>query len=135
MKSSLPEYFKNDKPPTFDEEVIKSEELDAWLLGLKSNFNVHNYSMNMKARVAIYNLRGKFDIQWEDLKNVKGICENKLTWSKLIKYFKETCVFERYCDGKTKQFHEQMLGQLTMDAYANIFIDLLKLCLTSKMRK
>jgi hypothetical protein len=34
-KSSLTEKFRKAKPPTFDGEVKKGEEAEAWLLGLK----------------------------------------------------------------------------------------------------
>jgi hypothetical protein len=34
-KSSLNEEFRKEKPPTFDAEVKKGEEAEAWLLGLK----------------------------------------------------------------------------------------------------
>jgi hypothetical protein len=37
-KSSLSEEFKKEKPPTFDGEIKKGEEAEAWLLGLKKYF-------------------------------------------------------------------------------------------------
>jgi hypothetical protein len=40
-------------------------------------FPVHNYSGNMKARVATFNLTGGASIWWEDLKNVKGITKKE----------------------------------------------------------
>jgi len=33
----------------------------------------------MKARVAIFSLRGNVDIWWEDIKNIKGIRKKDLT--------------------------------------------------------
>jgi hypothetical protein len=33
-KSSLYEEFKKKNPPTFDGEIKKGEEVEAWLLGL-----------------------------------------------------------------------------------------------------
>jgi len=35
---------------------------------MKKFFELHNYTNNMKARVTIFNLRGKADIWWEDVK-------------------------------------------------------------------
>ena len=46
----------------------KSEE---WLLGMRKYFRVHNYSSEMKAHLAIYNLNGKADRWWRDLKHTK----------------------------------------------------------------
>jgi hypothetical protein len=85
-ESSLIEEFKKAKPPTFDGE-IKKREVEGWLLGLKKHFRVHNYSENTKARIAIFNLNGGASIRWEDLKELKGLKESKLTWRQFEKYF------------------------------------------------
>jgi hypothetical protein len=45
------EEFKKAKLPTFDGEIKKGEEVEAWLFGLKKYFRVHNYSDNTKARI------------------------------------------------------------------------------------
>ena len=42
----------------FDGEVNIGQEAEAWLLGIKKYFQVHDYSGNMKARVTIFNLNG-----------------------------------------------------------------------------
>ena len=68
----MPEEFKKFKPHIFDGKNKKVGEVKEWLLGLKIYFRFHNYSDNMKARVAIFNLKGKGAIWWEDLRNVKG---------------------------------------------------------------
>jgi hypothetical protein len=49
-QSSLTEEFKKAKPPTFDGEIKKGEEVEAWLLGLKKYFWVHNYSKIQRKR-------------------------------------------------------------------------------------
>ena len=54
--------FKKAKPPTFDGEVKTGQEDEAWLLGIKKYFQVHDYSGNMKERVAIFNLNGRASI-------------------------------------------------------------------------
>jgi hypothetical protein len=75
--SSLTEEFKKAKPPTFDGEINKGEEYEAWLFGLKKYFQVHNYSENTKARIVVFNLNGGASIWWEDLKEIKGLKERK----------------------------------------------------------
>ena len=42
-----------------------------WLLGMRKYFRVHNYSSEMKAYLAIYNLNGKATRWWRDLKHIK----------------------------------------------------------------
>jgi hypothetical protein len=61
-KSSMPNEFKKSKPPTFDGEIKKGEEVEAWLLSLNKYFKVHEYYDNMKAKVSIFNLNGKASI-------------------------------------------------------------------------
>jgi hypothetical protein len=67
--------FKKIKPVTFDGESRKGEEAKAWLLDIKKYFQIYNYSSNMKVTMAIYNLKGKAIIWWQDLKLAKGLKE------------------------------------------------------------
>ena len=67
--------FKKIKPPTFNGETEKGEESKSWLSRMRNYFHIYNYSNQLKARMAIYNLSGKADIWWQDLKRVKGIRE------------------------------------------------------------
>jgi hypothetical protein len=125
-KTHSPEEFKKAKPPSFDGEIKKGEEVEAWLLGLKKYFRVHDYSENLKARIAIFNLNGKASIWWEDLRNVKGVHEKDLSWKQFEKYFRKQYLSEKYMDGKTKEFYELRLGQLTIDEFVNKFLELLR---------
>ena len=73
--------------PTFNGETEKGEEAKSWLSRMKKYFHIYNYCNKLKARMAIYNLIGKADIWWQDLKRVKGIREKNINWSTLRKYF------------------------------------------------
>ena len=53
------EEFKKAKYPTFYGKVKKAEDVEAWLLGVKKDFRVHDYFENMKARISIFSLKGK----------------------------------------------------------------------------
>ena len=46
----------------------KSQDAEAWLLGMKKFFMLHDYSENMKAKVATFSLKGKANIWWEGVK-------------------------------------------------------------------
>jgi hypothetical protein len=83
----LTEEFKNDKSPTFDAEIKKGEESEACFFGLMNYFHVYNYFDNNMARITIFNLNGGGSIWWEDLKDIKGSKERKLSWKKFEKYF------------------------------------------------
>jgi hypothetical protein len=69
----------------------------------------------MKARVATFNLNEKDSIWWEDLKNVKGVREEDLSWEWFEKYFRKKYLSEKYFDENTKDFFELKLGQLNIE--------------------
>ena len=66
----------------FNGEIEKEEEAESWLIGMKKYFQIYNYSNELKAKMAIYNLTGKGDIWWQDIKKLKGIKERHVTWKK-----------------------------------------------------
>lgn len=65
-------------------------------------FKFHDYSKNMKARVATLSLKGKAKIWWEDVKNVRGMHEEDLTWSEYEWLLKKKYLSERYFDDREK---------------------------------
>jgi len=60
----------------------------------------------MKEKITTFSLKGKVDIWWEDVKNVKGIHEEYLNWHAFKRLFKKKYLFERYCDDRDKEFYE-----------------------------
>lgn len=52
-----PKEFKKTKPPTFDGEMTKSKDVEAWLLGIRKILKLHDYSKNFKVKIAIFNLK------------------------------------------------------------------------------
>jgi hypothetical protein len=46
--------MKNIKPPMFEGEHKKDEDADTWLLGMRNYFQLHNYSLHVEGRIAIY---------------------------------------------------------------------------------
>ena len=79
----------------------------------------------MKTRIAIYNLNGKAARWWRDLKNTKKAELREIQWSKFCNIFQEKYMSESFFDTKVKEFHELRMGYMTMDAFINIFLDLL----------
>ena len=59
-------------------------------------------------------------------KKLKKISERKIVWNQFQKYFRHKHLSDRYYDDKIKEFHELKLGQLSMEEYANKFLDLLR---------
>jgi len=93
---------------------------------MKKNFRVHDYFENEKARISIFILKGKVDIWWDDLRNVKYVVEKEFSWRKNKKYFWDIYLFGRYYDSKFKEFHEHKLGRLTDNERTDIFLDFLR---------
>ena len=94
--------FKKIKPPTFNGDTEKGEEAESWLSGMRKYFQIYNYSSQLKERMAIYNLSGKADIWWQDLKRVKGIKEKEVNWSTFKRYFKKKFLSEQYYEDRAK---------------------------------
>jgi Mn-containing catalase len=46
------------KPPMFDEEHQKEEDVDTWLLGMRKYFQLQNYSSHAKGIISMYQLKG-----------------------------------------------------------------------------
>jgi hypothetical protein len=51
-KTSLQGALRNIKPPIFDGENKMGEDVEAWLLGIRKYFQLHNYSSNLEAIIA-----------------------------------------------------------------------------------
>ena len=55
---------------------------------------------------------------------MNNISDKNVVWKQFKKYFKQKYLFDRYYDENIKEFHELKLGQLTMEEYANKFLEL-----------
>jgi len=69
---------------------------------MQKYFQIYNYSSELKAWMAIYNLTEKADIWWKNIKKVKIIKERKITWKTFKIYFKKQYISEHYFEGKAK---------------------------------
>ena len=58
------------KLPTFDGGHQKDEDAKTWLLGMRKYFQLHNYSSHAEGRIAIYHLKGKTSMWWDQLVQV-----------------------------------------------------------------
>eukprot|EP00253_Pinus_taeda_P006325 PITA_06325 len=116
--------FRKIKPPHFDGE--QEEAAEAWLINMNKYFHLYEYDHNLKARLAIFQLQGKATLWWEEVKIVKGVTEQTITWDNFQKYFKERYLTERFYDEKAREFHDLRLGQQTMDEFITRFTSLLR---------
>ena len=92
----------------------------------KKYFQNYNYSNQLKDRMAIYNIIGKVDIWWKDLKWVKDIKENNINWSTFKRYFKNKFMSEQYYEEWAKEFYELKLWTMNMKELNSKFLSLLR---------
>eukprot|EP00253_Pinus_taeda_P013893 PITA_13893 len=69
---------------------------------------------------------GKATLWWEEVKIVKGVTEQTITWDNFQRYFKERYLTECFYDEKAREFHDLCLGQQTMDEFITRFTSLLR---------
>ena len=105
------------------------------MLDIKKIFQIYNYSSNMKVRMAVYNLKGKACIWWQDLKISHELKEKNLEWAKFKRLFKKQYLSESYYARKTKEFYELRLFQMNMEDLINKFLDLLRFVPNIKKEK
>jgi hypothetical protein len=58
------------KPPMFYGEHKKEEDVETWYLGMRKYFQLHNYSSHAEGRIAMYQLKGKASMWWDQLVQV-----------------------------------------------------------------
>eukprot|EP00253_Pinus_taeda_P011491 PITA_11491 len=124
QRTELQGEFRKIKPPHFDGE--QEEAVEAWLINMNKYFQLYKYDHNLKARLAIFQLQGKATLWWEEVKIVKGVTEQTITWENFQRYFKERYLTERFYDEKAREFHDLRLGQQTMDEFITRFTSLLR---------
>jgi hypothetical protein len=91
---SLQGEMRNLKPPSFDGEIKREDDSEAWFLGLERYFQLHEYSSNLEARIATYHLHGKAAMWWDQLKKVEHVNEKRITWKWFKKYFQKEYLLE-----------------------------------------
>jgi hypothetical protein len=57
--------MNNIKPPTFDGEHKKEEDVETWLLGMRKYFQLQNYSSHAEGRIVMYQLKEKASMWWD----------------------------------------------------------------------
>ena len=110
----------------FNREVEKGEEFEAWLSGMKKYFQIYYYSDRLKAWMTIYNLMRKADIWRQDIKRVKNLKEQYLTWRVFKTYFKKKFLSKQYYEERVKEFYELRLGSMLMKELNRKFVSLLR---------
>lgn len=118
--------FNKSKPPIFDGEMNKSQDAETWSLGMREFFRLHDYSKNIKAKIAKFSLKGKVDICWEYVNNIRYIYEEDLNLSGFDRLSKKKYLSQRYFDDREKQFYELNMGSMTDEEYTRKFLELLR---------
>lgn len=67
QKVELQGEFQKIKPPTLDGQA--EEVAESWLIIMNIYYQVYEYSSNIKSKLAIYQLREKTTLWWEEVNN------------------------------------------------------------------
>lgn len=121
----FPDVFKKAKPPNFDGDVKKLKDSKAWILGMNKFFKSHEYTNNLKAKIAFFNLKGKADIWWEDVKWARDIKTYELSWREFKRLFGKKYLSERYYNNKAKELYELKMGSMIDEEYTTKFLELI----------
>jgi hypothetical protein len=85
----LQEEMNKIEPPIFDGEHKKDEDAETWSLGMRKYFQLHNYFSWIEGRIAIYQLKGKALMWWDQCMQLQHIDEKKVTWREFKRYFQK----------------------------------------------
>lgn len=88
-------------------------------------FELHEYMNNMKDTITISILKGKEDIYWEDVKRVRDIRINDLSWREFKRFFRKKYLSERYYGSKENEFYELKKRSMMDEEYMTKFLELL----------
>lgn len=80
----------------------KTKDAEAWILGMNKLFELYEYTDTKRARIAIFNLKCKEDIWWEDIKQVRDITKDDLSWREFKRLFRKKYLSERHYNSKAK---------------------------------
>jgi hypothetical protein len=114
------------KPPMFNGEHKKEEDAEKWFPGMRKYFQLQNYSAHAEGKIAMYQLKGKESMWWDQFVQVQHIREKDVTWNEFKGYFKKKYLTKIYYDRKMKEFFELKIGNMTIDEYEQRFLELLK---------
>lgn len=89
----------------------------------------------MKARIDIFILERKADIWLEDVKQVRDIMMEELSWHEFKRLFTKKYLSNRYYDSKSKEFYAQNMGLMMVEEYTTKFLELLRYELYHKDEK
>jgi hypothetical protein len=97
---SLQGELRKLKPPSFDSEREREDDVEVWFLGLQRYLQLHNYSSNLEVEIATYHLHKKDALWWDQLKQVEHVNESRITWKQFKKYFQKEYLSENFYDKK-----------------------------------
>ena len=94
--------FKKIKLSLFEGE--SKEAIESWLIDISKYFHIYDYTDKLKGHLAVYQLRGKATLWWEEIKTVRKIDEEHVTWKEFQNIFKDKYLTKRYYDEKQRNF-------------------------------
>ena len=76
----------------------------------------------MKSRIALFILKGKEEIWWEDVKWVRDIKMDDLSWHEFKRLFRKKYLSQRCYNSKAKELYELKMGSMIDEEYTTKFL-------------
>ena len=93
------------QPPIFTGTTVGTHA-EAWLQSLQRCFRLRTYGSNLKARLAIHQLRDDASNWWKQEETLGGVDVETLTWESFVDHFRARYLSEHFRQRKLEEFHD-----------------------------
>ena len=87
---------------------------EAWIQSLQRCFGLRPYGSNLKARLAVHQLRGDASNWWHQEEKIGGVNMDTLTWETFLERFRERFLSEHFRQKQIEEFHSLHQRGLTV---------------------
>jgi hypothetical protein len=92
------------------------------VVGYEEILSTAELFLSCRGRIAMYQLKGKASMSWDQPVQVQHIRERDITWQEFKMYFERIYLTKRYYDRNMKEFFELKLDNKTIDEYERKFL-------------
>ena len=101
------------QPPIFTGTTVGTHA-EAWLQSLQRCFGLRTYGSNLRARLAIHQLRDDASNWWKQEETLGGVDVETLTWESFVDRFRARYLSEHFRQRQLEEFHDLQQRGLTV---------------------
>jgi hypothetical protein len=99
---------------------------EAWLENMAMCFALHDYTSNMKVRMAVFQLKGSALLWWKTLLPQLNMVVEDVSWELFEERFRERYLSEEFIERQLNEFNALRQGGRTVPEYEARFMELLR---------